>query len=283
MRTAGGQAQIGALRRAQAPADARALGPARQARQIGGLQAKAGGDGRHVQQVVQLTQAAALLRQAQQPVECQQQRVLAALGQVGNVKRDVAGVAARLLAKHRADGRRKAADVGHHHHDVARVQRRAAGRLGQQRQQLVVQDFHLALRAVGDVEDDGSVGRIGRRVGVLGQRQQVADAGLHLLQQVGARAVVKQINLVGRKALPGQQTLVKGVELAHKIAALPAPGGQQRVGVGMHRVQRQRRQIKAGAQRLAALCLAQQLTAVDGVGPVVAAGIGHGQQDLAMR
>ncbi len=64
--------------------------------------------------------------------------------------------------------------------------------MGQQFQQLVVKDLHLALRAVSDVKDDGAVGGIGRLVvqrRMLRQRHQVADARLDLLQKRLAAAL----------------------------------------------------------------------------------------------
>jgi hypothetical protein len=57
---------------------------------------------------------------------------------------------------------------------------------GEHGQQLVVQHFHFALHAVGDVEFDRAVAAGGGGA-VLGQRQQFAHGGLHLLQQRGPR------------------------------------------------------------------------------------------------
>ena len=294
----GRQAQAGALPGVQAPADAGAADPLSQARQIGRLQAEAQGQARHIEQIAQLAGGAARLRQAQQPLQRHHQRVVAALAEVGNVEGNVARIAARVLAKDRADGRRKALDIGQHDDDVARLQLRQARRWrrGQQAQQLVVQDLDLALGTVGDVEDDGTVlyqARLGRTAavaGMLGQGHQVADAGLHLLQQATALAFrgsfIEEVDLGRGEAGLGLRRVVKGIERPHKIAALAAPGGQQGVGVGMHFLQGQLGQITALAQGLAAALLAQllaqQLAAVDDVGPVVAAGVGQGQDDLAM-
>ena len=145
-----------------------------------------------------------------------------------------------------------------------------------------MQYLDLALRAVGDVEHDRAVGRVGLVVGVFGQRHEVANARLHLRQQCVAGALVEQIDLRALEALPGRQGIVEGIELAHEIAALPAPRGEQRVGVGVHLVERNGRQIAPLAQRVAAPFHAQQLAAFDDVGPVVAAWVRHGQQYLAL-
>ena len=153
-------------------------------------------------------------------------------------------------------------------------------------QQLVVQDFHLALRTVGDVEHDGPVIGIGQPGRQLGQRQQIADVGLQLRQHRWAGAVIEQVDarqVDGQAVGPAVLGLVKPIQLAHEVAALPAPGGQQRMGMAMHRRQRHLRQIALAAQGIAWPGGAQQLTAFQDVSPVVAAGVGHGQQHLGVR
>lgn len=196
-----------------------------------------------------------------------------------------------VLAEHGAYRGRGGLYGRQHDYDVTRCQR-CLPRLpgirwpGQHLQQLIVQNLQLAHHAVRAVEHDGAVGPRHLQRWVLGQRHQVADALLHLGQQRrGAQVLgigfVEQVH--ARHLQPGCGTRgVEGVELAHIVAALTTPGGQQRMGVGMHGLQRQLRQVAAAAQRLAAPRHAQQLAPVDGVGPMEAAGIGHGQQHLAV-
>ena len=283
------QAQRGPLGGMQAPAHARSGHPARQAGQTVCRQAKALGDGRHLQQIPQLGGGKTLAVGVEQPFQRHQQPVATALRQIGDLKRNVACIVGAVLAKHGADRGGKALDVGHHHHHLTRGQRRAVGaharRLRQQVQQLVVQDFHLALRTVGGVEHDGPVAGIGHPRRQLGQRYQIADVGLQLRQQRVAGAVVKQVDArqVNRLAVwPAALVLFKPVQLAHEIPPLPAPGGQQRVGMAVHRRPRHLRQIALAAQGVARPGGAQQLTALQDVGPVVAAGVGDGQQHLGV-
>ena len=273
---------LSALRSVQAPANTRTLHPLVQPRQIACLQAEALRQRRHVKQVAQFAQPAALLRQAQQPFQRDQQRVVAALRQVGDVERNETGIAAPGLTEHCANRRCEAGDVRHHHDDLARLQRPTLGRIGQQGQQLVVEDLDLALHRMGDVKHDRSVANIRRHAGLLSQRHQVADAGLHLLQQAAPRRIVEQIDFGQREALLRELRVVESVELAHKITPLAAPGSKQWVRVGVHLLERYVGQITPSAQRVAVTLQLQQLAPSDRVGPVVATRIGDRQQDLAM-
>ena len=158
--------------------------------------------------------------------------------------------------------------------------------LGQRLQELVVQHFKLAHRAVRAVKDDGAVLRANGALGVFVQGHQVANAVLHLLQKrrMGAFvAVVKVVDLGQGELLFAVLGVVKNIELAHKVAALAAPGGQERVGVGVHVLQRHVVQRLGFAQGLAPAQRAQQFAPVHDVAPVVAAGVGNGQDHLAVR
>ena len=88
---------------------------------------------------------------------------------VRNIERNKAGVGGFVLAKNSPDSGRHGLNIGHHHNDIARVQGRrrasAQGGLGQQLQQLVVQDFKLAHGAVGQVKHHGAVAVRHRRGG----------------------------------------------------------------------------------------------------------------------
>ena len=107
----------------QSPAHARSFDPLTQLRQVGFGQAEAARQRRDVQQIAHLALLAALLGQAQQPVERHQQRVDAAILDIANLERNIARVVAVDLSEHGADGGGKDFDVGHHDHHIARAQR----------------------------------------------------------------------------------------------------------------------------------------------------------------
>ena len=158
---AGLQAKVSAVALVQSPANTRTRHPAGELGQAGRLNTKTCGDRSHLQQFKQLAHAATLLRQAQQPLQGRDQRAVGFRTHVRNIKRNKAGVGGFILAKNSPDSGRHGLNIGHHHDDIARVQcrRRAGpqGGLGQQLQQLVVQDFKLAHGAVGQVKHHGAV------------------------------------------------------------------------------------------------------------------------------
>ena len=279
---AGGQVELLALAGMQAPADAGAAHPLRQLRQLFGLDAEAVGHGRHLEQVDQLAQAAALARQPQQPLDGADDRAAGPGAQVGDVERDMASVLARVLAEHGPDRGRHQLHVGHHDHDVERVQVRA----GQQAQQLVVQHLELAHRAVRQMEQDRAVVLGQRRaVAVRVERLQVPDALLDSCQQRRGGAFllfVEQVDAQAREALAGGHAVVEIVELADEVAPLPAPGRQQRVGMQVQVFQRQLGQLDTLAQRVAPAPGSEQLAPLHDVAPVEAAGVGHRQHHLAV-
>ncbi len=94
-----------------------------------------------------------------------------------------ARVAVVVLPEHGADRRRERLDVRHHHDDVARPQRRRRVARREHRQQRIVKDLDLALRAVRDMEHDRAVVARHDPVLVLGHRHEVADRRLHLAEQ----------------------------------------------------------------------------------------------------
>ena len=281
---AGVQPQAAAVVGVEPPAHTGTGHPVQQGGQLVFGHAETGGHGGHGQQVGQLAVGGALARQAEQPVGGGHQGAVVAGIEVGNVERDVARVMSWVLPEHGADGGGHGVDARHHHHDLARAQARQPLRATQQGQQLVVQHLQLAHGAVGGVEHDRAVGGGGRRGGGLGGGHQVADVVLHLLQPgaFGGRAVVKQVDARQCKPLAGGLGVVKRVELANEIAALLAPGTQQRVAVGVHVVQRHLGQRHAVFQGQAVALGLQQLAPGQGVGPVEAAGVGHGQQHLGV-
>ena len=276
------QPQAGAVCLIQAPAHARPFDPGAQGGQVVRLQTEARRQRRHVEQVAHFALAAALLRQLQQPLERDEQRIDAAVLHVADLERDETLVIATVLAEDGVDGGRKRVDVGHHHHHVARTQERL-GAVREHGQQLVVQHFHFALHAVRHVKFDRAVAGLGRRLCVLGQRTQFTDGHLHLLQQGFARFLAKQVDAQAVVAPFGLRVFVELVEHADEVAPLPAPAGQQRMAVRMQCFERNLRQVGAIALPLALVFRAQQVAPVDDVAPVKAAGVGHGQNHLAVR
>ena len=287
--TTGRQAQLCSLRMVEPPANARTGHPVRELGQIVGRQTHARRHGGDIEQVAQLAQTAALLRQLEQPLQRRHQRTAGTRAHVGDIKRNMARIVAAVLAEHGADGGCSLFDRRQHDHHLARRQRCAAcrGRLGQPLQQLVVQHFELAHQAMGLVKDDGLVGRCDLDHRVLRHGHQIANALLHLGQQrcVDQLARIGLVIHIHTRPAPLHGRVprgVEGIELAHIVAALPPPCRQQRMGMGVHGRQRNLRQILAALVGMAAALLAQQLAPVDGIGPVKAAGVGNGNQHLAV-
>ena len=223
--------------------------------------------------------------QRQQPLHRMNQGAVGLRPQVGNGVGNEAHIRAWVLPKDGFDGRRHAFNVGHHDDHITRRQGLPTGRLRKPVEQLVMQHFEFAHGAVGHAKEDRAIA-LGPRGGwVLSRgRHQIANAPLQLRQCRRALrdgCIVKKVQRGQLHALAGGLGIVKGIEHAHKVAPLPAPAGQQRRSVGMHL-----RKVHIG-QRLAlvtlpALLAAQPLAPIHDVGPVVAAGVGHGQQDLAV-
>ena len=285
------QPQTAALCVTQAPANTGTRHPLRELGYILRGQPKAGRHSRHIQQIAQLTQAAALLRQAQQPLQRHQHGAGGAGAQVRNIKRDKTCIGAAILTKHRPNRGRGFLNVRQHDDDIARLQRCLPwrGGLRKQTEQLIVQHLQLTHQAVGTVKDDGAIAggnavfRL-RSPRVLLERQQIAHAALHLLQQraLVGRRIVKHIHTGPHRRVHGIQGLIELIQQPHIVAALAAPGSQQRVGMGVHGLQRHQGQIAPVLQRLTAALHAQQLAPVNGIGPVVAARVGHGQHHLGV-
>ncbi len=107
--------------------------------------------GRDVEQVEDFTDREAAVGELKQVFDGDQQGVAATLALVGQREGDEARVVALKLAEHGADVRCVAVDVGDHDDDVAGAQR---GVGAEALEQLVVENLHFALGAVGDVEAD---------------------------------------------------------------------------------------------------------------------------------
>ncbi|MNN22333.1 hypothetical protein D3C81_1356890 [compost metagenome] len=80
-----------------------------------------------------------------------QQRITAALALIGQGKRNEARISALQLPEYRADVRRIAVDIRHHHDHIPRAQ---LGVGTEAREQLVMEDLDFPLRAVGYVKTD---------------------------------------------------------------------------------------------------------------------------------
>ena len=108
---------------------------------------------------------------------------------------DAVGDAQRGVFRAAEDGvneRRVALDLGRHHEDVARLERRV---FGKQRQQLIVEHLHLAHRRMADVQlQRGVVRRDALRL-FAGQRApalRVQDVALEPMQQAAPGGLKKR-------------------------------------------------------------------------------------------
>ena len=202
--------------------------------------------------------AAALLRQAQQPLQRHQQRVVAAVLRGRRCRSGMKRASPRgELAEHRADGRREGVDVGHHHDHVARAA--AAGPPGgcassSSNWSCRISTSRCAPCATWKTIERSAASTV---AAAATSRARAAAPGRGCApaparSRVTPGAVVEQVDARQREALLRRQRVVEGVELAHEVAALAAPGGQQRVGVGVHVLQRHGGQVAALAQRVAA-------------------------------
>ncbi len=215
---------------------------------------------------------------------------------VGEGEGDVARVVAFQLSEYRLNMRSVVVDIRHHHDHVAGLELRVGAEGGEQ---LVVENFHFALGAVGGVEDEGVVVvRVHRRPGLAGlvQRAQLADVVLQLLQQPAVAFAHEGLEQVDAQRVGPEQGLVLLgvvvlVEQAQVVAALLAPGGQQRLGVqvqalgsvitGVANAEHVEPFGHAGLAPLSVALGAEQVLVFDDVGPVVLAGVVHAQHHLA--
>ncbi len=277
------QAETLALRGIQPPAHAGAFDPAVQGRQVGLVDAETPAQCRDVQQVEDLAHGETAVGQFQQVLQGDQQRLATALSLVGQGIGNEALVVARHLAEHRLDVRRVGVDVGDHDDHVARLQARIGVEAGEQ---LVVEDLHFALRAVGHMEADRGVAPRRHRRPVLAgfrQRAQFEDIVLQLAEQPVRGLLAEQVDAPAvdlAEQVPIAVRVVVAVEQVDVVAALLAPGRQQRLGMLVLAVL-----VEvggdAGAALLATVLVAQQVLVGDDVGPVVATGVVHAEQHLA--
>ena len=277
-----GQGQPGALPGVQPPANARLFGPLAQTRQRLCRQVKAPRQRGRVEQVEHLADGKPGVRAGQQRVQRAQQRRAVAHAAVGQGKRQMARVAGRNTAKHRAHMRRIRRHIGHHHHHVTRGQRRA-GRLGSFAvgQQLIVENFHFALAAVRQMKAHRQI--LCRHRQALsrggGRRGEVEHAMLQLAQQGVGAGRDEQVDPLGHAGQRGLLVfrLVVAIQQPQKIPPMPAPGRQQRLIVGVQAVQRRQARLWPAPRQLP-----RHRLAVCQVTPIMLAGVMRHQHHLAM-
>ena len=142
----GRQAELGAVAGVAAPAHPGLAQPVAQQAQVLGLDAGAAGQSRLLQPAQQLFGAEAAVGQGEQVEEGLDQRQLRAQAAVGQAEGNSRDTLTR--SEHRLDIGRVALHVRGQHHHLVRSQRRVGGEAGEQ---LVMEDFHLAQRRVGDM------------------------------------------------------------------------------------------------------------------------------------
>ncbi|MNF97249.1 hypothetical protein D3C84_800690 [compost metagenome] len=110
-----------ALLRIEAPAHAGTVDPALQDRHIRFLDTEARPQRRHVQQVENIADGKAAMRQFEQVFEGDQQWLAATLSLVGQGKGQITRIMTRNLAEHSLDMRCIRIDVRHHHDHIPRA------------------------------------------------------------------------------------------------------------------------------------------------------------------
>ncbi len=274
------QAQAGALLGVKAPADAGTFDPAVQCGQVAFLDRETFTQRRNVEQVENFTHGEAAVREFQQMLDGDQQRVAAALALVGKGEGDKAWVGSFQLTEHGANMRCVAVNVGDHDDDVARAQ---LGIGAEPLEQLVVENFHFALGAVGNVEADGAVVievDAGPQLTRFVEWAQFENVILQLIEQCGRFAFAEQVDAPVTEGGAVAVGVVVTVQQADVVTALFAPGGEQRVRVLVQglRVDGDRHSDLA---RLAFVLVAQQVFVRNDVRPMVATRVMYAQQDLA--
>ncbi|MNM48057.1 hypothetical protein D3C81_590340 [compost metagenome] len=115
------QVQALALLRIETPAHAGTVDPALQDRYIRFLDTEARPQRRHIQQVENIADGKAAMRQFEQVFEGDQQWLAATLSLVGQGKGQITRIMTRHLAEHGLDMRRIRVDVRHHYNHITRA------------------------------------------------------------------------------------------------------------------------------------------------------------------
>ncbi len=213
----GRQLQRGTVGAIATPAHAGLLQPIAQQRQVFVLDTGTAGDGGLLQPGEDFLGGKAALGQAEQAEKGLDQRCFRAQAAVGQAVGHI-----RCTFATREDGldeRRVAFDIRGQHHHLVRAQAGVGGETGQQ---LVMQDFHLAQRRVGDVQLQRAVVLTQRQALVRGAGAQAQDVLLQGVQQ----AVVGQFTVLRVDAVLLGDLSEQAVE---EVAALFTQAGQQRM------------------------------------------------------
>ena len=209
-----------------------------------------------------------------------QQWITATLALIGQGEGNEARIMAIKLTKYRADMRCVAVDVRHHHDHIARTQIRVGT---EAREQLVMQDFHFALSAVGNVKTDRLVlCQIDSRpvLASFVEWTQLEDVVLQLIEQVVWLSFAEQVDTAIAKSRAIAVGIVVAVEQVDVVPALLAPRSQQWMGVLMQRF-RVQHYGHSGLARLPLVLMPQQIFVGDDIGPMVTARVVYTQQNLA--
>ena len=211
---------------AQSPADAGALDPAMQGRQIALCDGKARTKRRDVQQVEHFADGKATLGQLEQMLQSDQQRFSTTLALVGESERNVARVVALKLAEDRADMRCIVVDGRQHDDDITRAQRGICTEAGQQ---LVMKNLHFSLRTVGHMEAHRAIlGGIDRSplLAGFGQWAQLENVILQLAKQAVWLRLLEKVDATLAEYTAVAAGVIITVEKVDVVTALLAPGSQ---------------------------------------------------------
>ena len=204
------------------------------------------------------------------------------IGSVGDGKGNKTGVLPRQVAENRLNMGRININVRGHDDDVFWGKLRTPF---EQVEQLVLQNFHFPLAAVGHLESDGPILWGYGRFFFMGpgQWRQIKNRLLHPAQQGGiflfGGKIVKQVNFF--KALSICLGAVVSIQETDIVPALFPPGSQKRIN---RVVQRFRTCFSGvpGMGKMADLFKLQQFTVFHDVSPVEPAGVVYKKQHLAV-
>ena len=182
----------------------------------------------------------------------------------------------------------KRGHVGHHHHDVARLQ---LGLRIKPAQDAVVQHLDLALCRMG--LHKGHAGVVGNPGRWRGRRWvEVEQIGLQLLQHGGTAVLLcggvdgVDEHIDALKLVAIARHIVKAIQQVQVVAPVFAPGRQQRVAVGVQQVLLGRRKVVARQRQIGFVALpatapcGQGPAAVHHMAPKILTGVLHQHQHL---
>ena len=239
----------------------------------------------HFQQADDLTHPETAAGQRHERLQGNQYRLVVALALVGNGERNVAFASWRVAAEHCLYMGCVDVDIRHHHHHIPRPQRGIGIKGGQQ---LIVQNLHFPLRAVGVVEGQGMIPaqiKLALFIADFLQRRQVVNVVLQLVQQargLPCAMLGENVDLLIRGLEAGAVFIgvVEFIQQANVVPALLAPGCQQRVGVLVQLVGVVNLRQRGMAGTAFALGF-QQFAVADNIGPVKLRRVVNAEHHLA--